>query len=180
MLSTFFASKAFKIGLGIAALVGVALIIRSTVGAINQWETSIKLEAYTSGVNATEARWQKASAKSALDARDRLATDALASNKSVASYLADLSSRAPQILRLKERTEVYAQNPDSDTICLDPVGVGLWQQSRDAAASSGGTASPAPAPASGVQGALPGPGPAAQAKRRHDVANAGHPKRAGG
>lgn len=149
-LVTAVASKWFKIGLGVAALLALAGIVYATVRTIKDWETSVYNNGFSAGSDMQEKRWQTASAQAAQKQVAQLANDAVASNNAVKSYLAEIANRAPLLVPVKERTVVYEKSPVGTLVCLDPDGVKLWEDYR-AASGLGGTATPAKPGASPVR-----------------------------
>lgn len=143
-LAPIVASKWFKIGLGVVAVLALVLSINAGIKSVKAWEKSIHDDAYNAGFNTNEARWQKASAENARAQLASFAANVDRSNSAMAGYLKDLADKAPLLVPVKERTTVYAQSPAGTATCTDADGVRLLQQYR-AASGLGGQASTAPA-----------------------------------
>lgn len=149
-VAAFFASKLFKIGLGVVAVLALVLSINAGIKSVKAWEKGIHDTAFNEGYTSSDAKWSKVSAE---NARNQLATFAAnvdRSNTAVAGYLKDIADRAPLIVPVKERTTVYAQSPAGTAPCTDADGVRLLQQYRTAS-GLGGQASPTPSPTGTVR-----------------------------
>lgn len=149
-LATAVASKWFKIGLGVVALLALVFAVKGTIDTVQKWQTDTFNKAFNAGYTASDAKWEKASAENARAALASVQANIERSNTAVQNYVADIAARAPLIVPVKERTTVYAQSPDAGTVCLDADGVRLLRDYR-AALGLGGQASPAAASPAAVR-----------------------------
>lgn len=140
----FFASRWFKIGLGVLALIALVISIRGGISAVRQWNIETYNNGFRSGSDQMEKQWRNAEKLAALQQRDQIVEEVKRSNISVRAYLADIAARQPQIIRLKERTTVYEKSDAGNSICLDPDGVQLVQEYRSALGLTDTAPSPAP------------------------------------
>lgn len=149
-IAAFFASKLFKIGLGVAALLILVLSVNAGIRAVRDWQQDTFNKAFNAGYTSSDAKWSKASAENERQKMDAFAKNVDRSNTAMAGYLKDIADKAPILVPVKERTTVYAQSPSGTTVCTDADGVRLLQQYREAS-GLGGQARTAPAPTGPVR-----------------------------
>lgn len=132
-----------RIVLGIVAgLVGFLLVsgtVLALVRVVRSWTTELYDSGYKAGVAKTKHEWEAANTSALQKQRDQVVADALNSNKAVRDYLAEIASREPQVIRVKERTTVYANSEIGSSICLDADGVQLLKDHRTAIGYTTGT-----------------------------------------
>lgn len=144
-LVTAVASKWFKIGLGVVALLVVIFAVKSTIDTVQRWQTDTFNKAFNAGYDASDTKWNKASAENAAAKLAAFAANVDRSNSAMAGYLKDLADKAPLLVPVKERTTVYAQSPSGAATCTDADGVRLLQQYRSASGLGGQASTDSPA-----------------------------------
>jgi len=146
MFETFLASKVFKFGWPIVALLAVIGLGIGLVKTINHWEKKNYDLGYMAGKNDAEIAVLKASADNAKAQMEQTAAQTINSNNAVTAYLDDIANRKPEVVRAHDKEIIYANSPAGSAACLNPDGVSVWRATRAASGADASTTSPAPHP----------------------------------
>lgn len=139
------------------ALLSLLGLLFAIISAVKSWQIDTYNDGFRAGALNVQQQWDQANTAAMKEQRDKVVADAINSNNAIKSYLDDIASRKPEVIRVAERTTKYVQTPDAGTVCLTPDGVELLQSNRTAL---GYPASPEAGNPGAVPGTLPVAGPA--------------------
>lgn len=148
--------RSWKIVGALVAVLAVLGLLYAIISAVKSWQIDTYNDGFRAGALNVQQQWDQSNAAALKEQRDQVVQDAINSNNAVQSYLGDILSRKPEVIRVAERTTKYVQTPDAGTVCLTPDGVELLQGHRDAL---GYPARPASGDTGAVPGVVPVPGP---------------------
>jgi hypothetical protein len=138
-MEAFLASKLFKFGWPVVAVLIVIALGFGLVKTVSHWEKTNYDKGYLAGKNDTEIAVLKASAANTKAQMEQAAAQTLNSNNAVTAYLDDIANRKPEVVRAHDKETIYVNSPAGSAACLNPDGVSVWRSTR---AASGVDASP--------------------------------------